>query len=345
MPATATQAADPSVELQATLDEVTARVARLPARHERAAGALLRAALQDVTRSMAAWLAMGPGADVRYTARRHRVAMLQLRTAIEGLKPRLSEPLAAEMMAGDARARTVSGRNLRAEVVAGAHAFGTGEPMDVAKAVEMDRGERWRVKHYAASAGRYAGRVGKDIRRQLAMGVALGETFDQMTARLQRLGGPRGLVSMRGVAGQPGAIAQRIEEGLFKRYRHWAERLVRTELIAAHNRHHVAQIEELDKADPGYVLRWDSTADKRTCALCRGLHGKVIAIDGTFGIPRTVPTSRRHPPAHPSCRCAVVAWRPEWDLPLPEAAKVKPKPKRPRAPAKSKAVTRPSPDL
>lgn len=263
---------------------------------------------------MAAWLAMGPGADVRYTARRHRVAMLQLRTALEGLKPSLGEPLADELLDGDARARAASARNLHAEVVAGARAFGTGEPMDVAAAVEMDRGERWRVRHYEASAWRYAGRVGQDIRRQLAMGVALRETFDEMATRLQKLGGPRGIVSLRGVAGQPDAVARRIEEGLFRRYRHWAERLVRTELIAAHSRHHVAQAEELDKADPGYVLRWDSTADKRACALCRGLHGEIIALDGAFAIPRTVPTSRRHPPAHPMCRCAAVAWRPEWSL-------------------------------
>jgi hypothetical protein len=43
------------------------------------------------------------------------------------------------------------------------------------------------------------------------------------------------VVARRGVAGEPGAVTEVIAEGLFKRYRYWACRIVRTELQSATN--------------------------------------------------------------------------------------------------------------
>jgi hypothetical protein len=44
----------------------------------------------------------------------------------------------------------------------------------------------------------------------------------------------------------------------------------------------------------------------------------------------TFPGGFAHPPAHPNCRCVLVAWRPEWDAPAPPAEQ-RPEP-RPAAP-------------
>jgi SPP1 gp7 family putative phage head morphogenesis protein len=300
-------------DVQAMLDDVTARVARLPQRDERAAAAILRAGLRETTGRVQAWLMSVPDADERYTAQRHRVTMLQLQTALDALEVRIREDLEPLLVQGDERAKSMSARNLRKEVAAGSAAFGVGQAPSYAAMMDIDRGERALVRHYRASAKRYAHNVRTDIQRQLAIGVATRETFEEMTTRLQRHGGPRGLVSLRGVIGEPGAVAQRIEEGLFRRYRHWAERLVRTEMIAAYNRHHMYQLDEADKLDPGYQMRWDATQDSRTCTICSGMHGKTVDVGKDF---RTDARGRaqKHPPAHPRCRCAAVAWRSEWDM-------------------------------
>jgi hypothetical protein len=143
-----------------------------------------------------------------------------------------------------------------------------------------------------------------------------GETFEELTRRLVKHGGPRGLVSLRGVIGEPGAIAENISEGLFRRYNHWAERIVRTEGLHAYNVQHQTALEEADRQDPGYSKRWDAAADRRLCELCAELDGKVVELDGVFVRDRQgrdIP----HPPRHPNCFPAGTLVRtPSGDRPI-----------------------------
>src|SRR5690606_9447859 len=142
------------------------------------------------------------------------------------------------------------------------------------------------------------------------LGLAQNETFAQLTNRLRRLGGPRGLVALRGIAGRPGAHVEEIAEGLFRRYRNWAERLARTEVMSAYNVQHRDAIEELEAGrvpgEPQYFARWDASPDSRLCPICRDLDRKLAPMGGAF------PGGLAHPPAHPSCRGVVVAWSPAW---------------------------------
>ena len=85
-----------------------------------------------------------------------------------------------------------------------------------------------------------------------------------------------------------------------------AERLVRTELINAYGETQVRALEDANREDYGWLKRWDASNDRRTCPWCGELDGNTVAPEDTFY------GGYDHPPAHPCCRCAVVAWRKEW---------------------------------
>ena len=123
------------------------------------------------------------------------------------------------------------------------------------------------MARYETSAARYAGDVARDIRRHLAVGVVRGETNDQLVARLQAHGGPRGVVATRGIAGTAGAVLEVIPEGLFRRYEYWAERLVRTELAHAYTEQVQDIRHELLPDFPDMVRRTGRRADRPTCGL------------------------------------------------------------------------------
>ena len=132
----------------------------------------------------------------------------------------------------------------------------------------MARGHKTLIPRFRNSAARYGADITADIRRQLAVGIVRGETFTQMTERLVQLGGPKGWVSLRGVLGEPGSYAEFISEGLFRKYRGWAERVVVTESLNAYNVHHLEGLRDLNEEDPGYLARWDASIDARGCPRC-----------------------------------------------------------------------------
>lgn len=45
---------------------------------------------------------------------------------------------------------------------------------------------------------------------------------------------------------------------------------------------------------------WDAVLDKRTCSVCRGLDGTIVALGESFGLEQ---------PAHPRCRCTFTLLR------------------------------------
>lgn len=306
--------------LDALLARVTRSVARLPARYEAAARATLREALAELRADMAQWLATAEEPEARFTAQRLRLARLLLEQGLRDLEQRLDVGIQETLYEMDSEAMELSRENLRRETIMYASTFGLGAAAPIERAARIRRGEDLLMRRYRTSAARYAGQVRRDIQRQLAVGVAKNETFSQLTRRLQRIGGPRGLVALRGVVGEEGAVVERIEEGLFRRYGYWAERLVRTEGIEAYNREHLRDLREHAEGDPGYVSRWDAAEDSRVCEICRSLDGLVVTLTddfpaGAYG----ADSDRRHPPAHPNCRCALIPWRREWEGEVPRA--------------------------
>jgi hypothetical protein len=188
----------------------------------------------------------------------------------------------------------------------GGSKYGPGR-LDLDTARIITTGERYLVPRFRTSVVRYVGQVRSDIQRELAVAVLRGESITALTDRLVRLGGPRGVVALRGVVGEPGAVTEVIAEGLVHRYRYWVHRIVRTELQSAANGLLDEGIRELHAQDSAIERRWDASIDARVCLVCRELHNTTAPVHGTF------PGGCNSAPAHPNCRCRVGAWRRGWE--------------------------------
>lgn len=291
---------------RALLEQIAGEVAQLPGPALRAIGPVLFQAEKELAQDLAKWLRTVEDGAARFTAQQYRVALVQIRQALRtarGLNPALFNVLNAA--SGHAGALALG--HLAREAERFSMLFeGSLRPMPIRPAAVLAEGRRALIPRFKASAARYGEYVTKDIQRELAVGVARGETFDQLTRRLMRHGGPKGMVTVRGIEGDPGAVSEHIAEGLFRRYRSRASTVVRTETINAYNVVAVDAITEAHAEDPGFMLRWDAAIDRRLCQLCRELDGKTAPVGGTF------PEGYDHPPAHPCCRCATTPWHEAW---------------------------------
>lgn len=119
------------------------------------------------------------------------------------------------------------------------------------------------------------------ISEQIGIGMATGETTDQMVRRIR------------------GTRANGFEDGVLATTRRQAEMIVRTSV-----NHVSAQAREQTYAANSNVIKgvqWVSTLDTRTSDICKGLDGKVFPLDDG---PR--------PPAHPNCRSTTVPVLKSW---------------------------------
>ncbi|HSR79084.1 MAG TPA: phage minor head protein [Xanthobacteraceae bacterium] len=298
-------------------------------------------ARDELRSDLQSWLATAKNGADRFTAADKQGALRALEGALErvaDLQPAMASALAAQRRATGPLAI----HNLDNEIRRLSAIFGGGVPTipNIKAAAILAQGDKLLWKRHETSARRYAGAIGKDIKHLLAVGVAKGETFDQLVNRLRRI--DHGGRTARPI--DPSADAGDIANGLAGRYRWWAERLVRTEGMNTYNVMHDESIayanENRPDGDEEYLRRWDSSMDGRVCYECASLDGTVTTMDGTFkgGISA--------PPLHPCCRCVVLAWLRRWggmkgetmpkgEVPTPGPARAAPpKPgKEPEAPA------------
>lgn len=97
-----------------------------------------------------------------------------------------------------------------------------------------------------------------------------------------------------------------------RQHRYRGYNIARTELAFAYNKG--AQEGTKQAQEKGYIGEtvkvWCTADDERVCPVCGDLEGKTIAIDDDFDfytkLQATNPGIKRTPPAHPSCRCAVM---------------------------------------
>lgn len=293
-----------SKAIQAVLDNVAAEVDTLPHTSLREVGTLLRDAKLELEAGLREWLASAePEAD--FTRAQWLNALVQLRGALEAvddLEPGLTDILRK----GEGVAAALAVRHVQYELQRfGAIFHHEIKPIPLLPASKLiiNKGARTRMVRVERSAKRYAGRVGQDIRAQLARGMIKGETNAQI---VKRLIGPGARIKLGKIDILPDASGP-ISERMFRRYENWARTIVRTEVINAYNDVANDSIEEAHKIDHAIMRRWDATLDARVCPFCRELDGQVVKIGEAFrdGI--------EAPPAHPNCRCAVLAWRADWE--------------------------------
>ncbi len=176
-------------------------------------------------------------------------------------------------------------------------------PPQVIQAAWVAQGDKLLINRYGVSANRYAGQVRQDMQRQFAIGLLKQETVGQLVTRIGKLGAFKTAIDASTPSGAAGVVAG----SLTKRYGFWAERVVRTELVHSYNFIASGGIQEFHKQDPRVLSMWDASLDMRVCKICRSLDGEKVTPGHPF------PGGYLFPPAHPFCRCAVVAWIDGWE--------------------------------
>ncbi len=288
------------------LDEVAAEISTLPPIAIREFAPVLAQARREAVQGLSRWLQTIKDGDARFTAQAYRNAIAQLDQALETIK-QLDPAMLKGLRAAERRSSPMAVRHVQEQLGTFSRMFGaTVRPIPLEQARRLAEGSKTLIKKFPNSAARYAGSVGDDIRRELAVGMLKGESIGEMTLRLAKHGGPKGEVALSGILGQPSAVSEYIAEGLFKRYRFWGERVARTEVIAVYNQTADDSIHEAHKLDDKIARMWNAAADKRVCPICRDLDGKIAKIGESF------PGGYDRPPAHPYDRCSVVAWRSDW---------------------------------
>lgn len=258
---------------------------------------VLDEAERELSVALEVWLRREDGA-ARFTARKYRELLLQTRAMQRTI--RKLEPVTERALRRGARAASIlAASHLKTQAAQMAKLLGVSViRMPVTQVAHFAEGSRVLMRRYKTSARRYAGQVGKDVRRQLAVGMARGESVSELTTRMMR-------VAPRMASGTPDAA--RMARGLFRGARADAERLVRTEVMHAYNQSGAVGIREAHQLDKGIQRKWDASLDGRICLTCRVLDDEVADVGKPFK-----EGGLMYPPAHPNCRCVCVAWHSTW---------------------------------
>lgn len=196
---------------------------------------------------------------------------------------------------------------------------GSVEVSQLLTASRMNRALRDRdaslVGRVATSVDRYGRATTELFERTIARGLLMGSSQTEIIDALVGHGGPTGVVSMAAVEVAPGVVQrlrlEAIPEGLFRRYRYWATRLVRTEVANAQNGAALELMRASAEHMPGLQKKIIAVMDARTAPDSIAVHGQVRPLDGLFvdGAGREY----EHPPARPNDREVIIPWRPEWE--------------------------------
>lgn len=258
---------------------------------------VLNQAHAEVESEFRRWIAQQHALDT-FTVQRERNVLLHLKRALAKMKS-----TGILMETGLKRSMATIGplslRNLEHQWAKFSHIFeGTAQPIAFEEAAVLAEGKRLLWPQFRSSAARYAGDIGENLQRELAVSRLRSETIDQLTNRLER----------------------RLPQ-VFHGNRWAAERVARTETLNGYNVVARAAIAQGAEEDPELRRRWDATYDFRRCPLCASLDGQVVKLGEKFHAEWVTVSKkglRRHAldlegsPAHPCCRCSETAWRESW---------------------------------
>lgn len=149
-----------------------------------------------------------------------------------------------------------------------------------------------RLRQYETSVARYGTRMIGEIERALQVGVVGQQSVGQM------------IDAVAGTIARP---------GVFETRRYWAERIVRTELMASYNLGAQGAIEEEVEEFPDLKRIILAHHDRRTAEDSIFVHGAIRGVREMF----VDGAGRRYlvPPGRPNDREVVVPWREGWRKP------------------------------
>ena len=199
---------------------------------------------------------------------------------------------------------------------------GVATPLKLRQAATMDgivQGtEGAMIPQRATSVDRYGDHMTRQFRTIMRDGMLQGASQGQMVDALVGHGGPKGPKVSTSARVDPatGKVIrlreENIPEGLFKRKKYWAERVVRTEVAHSQNEARLRTIDTAKETDfPDMAKKILAMMDMRTAMDSIGVHGQVKGTDEMFqdGAGRQY----LRPPARPNDRETIVPWRKSWD--------------------------------
>lgn len=295
---------------QDIIDTNRERVESLTASAQRQlAGILVRAQAQIAAQMNA----RAPGAP--WTAADLEASMLLVRLALGSASPRFRDLLA--QLGADAS--NVGAKNVAALLTHLERKAGGGKveggvirPLAIREALAL---QSPLLHRYATSVDRYGAHMIGVIRRDLQAGIVRGATFEEMTSLLVGKRGPRGMVSLAARQRADGTVErlreERIQEGLFVRYRGWANRIVRTEGMYAMNTGADEEVLAQRQRFPDLKRKLIETFDRRTARDSYEAHGQVRAPGELFHDGKGRHYER--PPGRPNDRAVLIPWREAWE--------------------------------
>lgn len=260
---------------------------------------LLLRAKRDLDRRVAEAEGLrGPGKD-SFTAARARLVLAQVEHVLATLKPAMRD-LVVEGAGEQAGARA---REVIAYVTVQERRFrGISAPLGIDQALVLDsakRGAESTVLRRILSDPRHPGRPGVLDR----YGTQTVSNFEETLQQRALTGKPWGEVREELTKASPflqGAPA------------HWAERIVRTEAMAASNAANLEAIGAADRQLGGMLKILSATFDSRTAADSYAVHGQIRRVAEAFD---TWQGPVMAPPARPNDREIPVPHRIGWPLP------------------------------
>jgi hypothetical protein len=251
---------------------------------------------------LAAWMRAHPNDLGSFTKQGLVSLQLQIKRSTEQIEIAMRDDMAKKLGASSVNAKNLAATSIAEQTNELSMIF-SDRMLDIETYKKLATPGKLRIDQFAKSAENYSGNLGREIRLKLQSSAVLGESFAQATARMiANFGGNPKVPTI----GQLATAAQ-------KSAHYQAERLVRTEFIAAYNGQVRDQFETLAKDDPGeeWLLKWNATDSKRTCPLCREMDEKTVKQGKKFASPRG-PISG--PPLHPNCRCSAYPFQARWKI-------------------------------
>ena len=300
--------------VQASIQRASSLASLSDAEGRKATRELLKMLKQSDARIARKLAKMATGGDLPFTVTQAHVMRSQMRVVIHYTEARLlglTETQAMYAVRGGVKSTAALLEHLEMAFT------GIRTPLRIRQAAAMNRiinGTRASLlAQHETSVARYGKAMVQAMERRIRNGILDGKTTHEVVDSIVKLKGPKGTVSMASFIADGKLVSlsdEHIKEGLFVRYRSWAERIVRTETANAYEEANMWSLYEARGQLPDLKKKILAVFDNRTADDSKAVHGQVRDLEGYFqdGAGR----SYQRPPGRPNDRETMIPWRAGW---------------------------------